>query len=145
MENVLLKCNKCNTVNRVLVSKFNLKPKCHSCKNLLEWPTKPVEANSINFRNEVINNPGFVLVEFWTPTCGYCHSMNPTLDKFAQDKAGIVKLVKINSVNSPDLAVQFNIMGVPSFILFNGGKKTAEISGAMNAEQLDSWIRQYTN
>jgi thioredoxin 2 len=145
MESVLLKCRNCGTVNRVTVAKFDLKPKCHSCKNILDWPKKPVDAGYSNFQGEVAGDPGAVLVEFWSPTCGYCRSMSPLLDELASEKGGIIKIVKINSPAEPNLSAQFNIMGVPSFVLFNNGQKVADIAGAMNKDQLLAWIRQYIN
>jgi thioredoxin 2 len=145
MDTVLLKCQNCGTINKIIVSKFALKPKCHNCKTVLEWAKKPVDAYSGSFQNEVIGHPGIVLVEFWSPTCGHCRVMSPLIDEFALEKNGIIKIVKINSMAEPGLASQFNIMGVPTFILFNNGNKLASIPGAMNKDQLVGWIRQYIN
>ena len=145
MESVLIKCQNCKTVNKVIVSKFSLIPKCHSCKAPLDWPKKPVDVTWSSFQNEVTGHPGVVLLEFWSPTCGHCRGMNPLIEEYALEKNGIIKIAKVNSMNEPSLAAQFNIMGVPTFILFSNGIKIATIAGAMNREQLTGWIRQYLN
>jgi len=142
METVVIKCENCGTANKVIVAKFHLKPKCHSCKTLLTWSDKPIDVNSGNYKKEVLDNPGITLIEFWSPTCGYCHAMTPTLEKFAHEKAGIIKLVKINTASDPYLASVFNISGVPTFALYNEGQKINQVAGAMTKEQLESWIRQ---
>ena len=145
MESVLMRCSNCHSVNRVIVDKFNLKPKCSQCKTPLSWSNKSVDITSQSYQKEITENPGFTLVEFWSPTCGYCHSMNPMLERFASDKAGIVKLAKINTMSEQTLASQFTIMGVPTFILFKGGRAVDQVNGALNKEQFDSWIQHNLN
>jgi len=145
MESVLIRCGNCNSVMRVAVDKFSLRPKCSQCKTPLQWPKRPVEVTSKTYQKEVIENPGFTLVEFWSPTCGYCHAMNPALEQLAADKAGIVKLVKINTAAEQTLASQFIIMGVPTFILFKGGHAVDQINGALGKEQFESWVQRHLN
>jgi thioredoxin 2 len=140
METVLMRCESCKSVNRVVVKKMGLKPLCHICKKPLSWVTKPIDVYSSNFSQQVLQDPGFVLVEFWAPSCGYCIAMNPIFDKIASDKAGIVKIVKINTMYESNLASEYNVMGTPHFVLFNGGQKITEASGAMTRAQLEGWI-----
>jgi thioredoxin 2 len=142
MDTVLIRCENCNTINRVLIEKINMKPKCHHCQEHLKWTNKPVDIHSENFQKEIIENPGITLIEFWSPTCGYCHAMNPLLEQFASDKAGIVKLAKINSEAEGYTASHFNITGVPTFVLFKDGQKISQVAGAMNRIQLDIWVKQ---
>ena len=143
MESVLMRCGNCNSVIRVKVDKFNLQPKCSQCKTPLTWPNRPVDITSKTYQKEVTENPGFTLVEFWSPTCGYCHAMNPALERFATDKAGIVKLAKINTMAEQTLASQFTLMGVPTFILFKGGRAIDQVNGALEKEQFESWVTHH--
>jgi thioredoxin-like negative regulator of GroEL len=62
------------------------------------------------------------------------------LDQIAAEKAGIIKITKVNTQVDQHLAYQFGIRGVPTLILYQGGKKINEISGAMPKQQLEAWI-----
>lgn len=62
------------------------------------------------------------------------------LDQIAAEKAGIIKIAKVNTQVDQHLAFQFNIRGVPTLILYQGGKKINEISGALPKQQLEAWI-----
>jgi thioredoxin-like negative regulator of GroEL len=66
--------------------------------------------------------------------------MNPLLTQIAAEKAGMLKVVNINTQTEQLLAGQFGIRGVPTLILYKGGKKLRELSGAMPKEQLEAWI-----
>jgi thioredoxin 2 len=140
MESVLIRCDKCSSVNRVKIDKFNQKPQCSKCHSPLKWTAQPVDVTMQSYQKEVIENPGFTLLEFWSQTCGYCRSMDPIIVRFASEKAGIVKMVKVNSTTEYSIASQFNIMGVPAFILFKGGRMIDQKNGALSKEQLETWI-----
>ena len=76
-----------------------------------------------NFQAEVLNSDKPVLVDFWAPWCGPCRALGPTIDKLAAKYHGKVKVAKLNTDASPDIAVQFNISGIPAVLIFNGGKE----------------------
>ena len=140
MENVLLRCKSCGTINRVAIDKFGLDPKCASCKNLLTWPDWAVSANDQSFESEVLKDPGIVMIDFWNETCGYCKMMDPTLDQIAHEKAGIIKIVRMNTADSQKQSSVHRIQGVPSFALYNSGRFVKQTAGAMPKDQLLSWI-----
>jgi thioredoxin 2 len=141
METVLLRCPSCSTVNRVAGDNLSLNPKCGRCKKLLEYPSRPVDVTSSTFHREVLSCPGAVLVEFWSPSCGHCQRLNPLLAQIAAEKAGMLKIVKINTQAEQYLAGQYGIRGVPTLILYRGGKKLRELPGAPTREQLEAWIQ----
>ena len=141
METVLLKCPECGQINRVVKSKFHLHPKCHSCKKVLTYPKTPLTVTGANFNEEVVQSPGIVLLDLWSPTCGYCMKLNPILDEIASEYAGIIKVGKINTQNDQVLTGQFNIRGVPALFLYNDGKKIGEVAGFMPKNDLVSWIK----
>jgi thioredoxin 2 len=140
MNTILLRCQSCGTVNRVSVDKLSLNPKCGRCKTVLEYPSLPVDVTSSTFHREVLSCPGAVLVEFWSPSCGHCQRLSPLLTQIAAEKAGTLKVVNINTQTEQLLAGQFGIRGVPTLILYKGGKKLRELSGALPKEQLEAWI-----
>jgi thioredoxin 2 len=121
MNTILLRCQSCGTVNCVSVDKLSLNPKCGRCKTVLEYPSLPVDVTSSTFHREVLSCPGAVLVEFWSPSCGHCQRLNPLLTQIAAEKAGMLKVVNINTQTEQLLAGQFGIRGADSL---QGRKET---------------------
>jgi thioredoxin 2 len=140
MDTVLLRCQSCGTINRVLKEKLTSSLKCGNCNAQLEYPHNPVEVTISTFVKEVLSWPGAVLVEFWSTTCVYCRMLSPVLDQIATEKAGILKIVKINTDSNQQMVFDFSIQGTPYLILYQGGKKLSEVAGALPKNQLISWI-----
>jgi thioredoxin 2 len=142
MESVLLRCSQCGAINKVSMEYIHSNLKCGSCKTLLNVPTKPVDISSSNFHQEIERWPGTVLLDYWSPTCVFCKQLSPILDQIAADKAGILKIAKINTQAEQHLAVEAGIQGVPTLMLYQNGRKIGEIPGALPREQLLAWISQ---
>lgn len=68
MDSVLLRCQSCGSINRVITGKLASAPHCGKCGSTLTFPRRPVEVTAATFNKEVLSSPGTVLVEFWTPT-----------------------------------------------------------------------------
>jgi thioredoxin 2 len=137
---VYLRCGKCGAINRFPGSRLWEHPKCGKCKSYMELQKTPVDATSGNFDSEALSWPGAVLVEFWSPRCGHCLRISPVIDEIAREKAGILKVVKVNVDNEPALGARFGIRGTPMFILYRRGNKISDIPGALPADQLKAWI-----
>ena len=80
-----------------------------------------IELTTDNWEQEVVNSDKPVLVDFWAPWCGPCRALAPTIDKVADQFAGRVKVGKLNTDDSPDVAVRYGISGIPQLLLFKGG------------------------
>jgi thioredoxin 2 len=137
---VFLRCKHCNTINRMPVDKLMDNPKCGKCKELLEISEKPVDGTAENFDQEVLTWPGIVLVEFWAPWCGHCRMIAPVIEELAQERTGLLKVVKINVDNEPSLGMRFNVQATPAFMLYKNGKKLNEVAGALPKRELEEWI-----
>jgi thioredoxin 2 len=137
---IYLRCSSCGAINRFLENRLREHPKCGKCGNFLELRRTPVDATSGNFDREALSWPGAVLVEFWSPRCGHCLRISPVIDEIAREKAGILKVVKVNVENEPALGARFGIRGTPLFILYRHGNKVSDIPGAPPADQLKAWI-----
>ena len=68
-----------------------------------------------------------MLVDFWAEWCGPCHAVAPVLDKIVEERAGELKLVKVNIDEEQGLAQRFGVMSIPTMILFKDGEPTAAV------------------
>lgn len=80
-----------------------------------------LEVTQENFKQEVLEASVPVLVDFWAPWCGPCRMQSPILEKFAEENINI-KVVKINVDENMELASKYEIMSIPSLLVFNNGK-----------------------
>ncbi len=97
---------------------------------------KPLALADNSFENEVIASKQPVLVDFWASWCPPCKMVEPTIGELAQEISDKVKITKINVDQNPKSASDYNIMGVPTFILFKDGKEVTRRVGAQSKAQL---------
>ena len=89
-----------------------------------------------NFDSEVLKSDIPVLVDFYADWCGPCKMMMPVVEKMAEKYDGKIKVGKINSDDESALAAKYNIMSIPSFLLFKNGEVVETLTGAMPADVL---------
>ena len=89
-----------------------------------------------NFSDEVLSSSQPVLVDFWAEWCGPCKALTPVLNELATEYAGKVKIGKVNVDYEQDLAVQFNISGIPALLLFKNGQVVDQIVGLRSKRDL---------
>ena len=75
-----------------------------------------------NFEKEVLQSDIPVLVDFWASWCGPCQMLMPVIEEIAEEKAGEIKVGKVNVDEEPELAQQFRVMSIPTLIVFKEGK-----------------------
>jgi len=95
-----------------------------------------MEINSKDLEKEILNSKKPVLVEFWGSWCLPCQMMAPTLKEFEKEYQDKIKILKINSDINPIVSDQYNIKGVPTFILFIKGKEVKREVGAKSKLEL---------
>ncbi|MBI4683666.1 MAG: thioredoxin [Nitrospirae bacterium] len=99
-----------------------------------------IEVTSATWENEVIQNKGVVMVDFWAVWCGPCRMIAPTVEELAKEYAGKIKVAKLNTDENPDTASRYKIMGIPTIMFFKDGQKADQIVGAVPKSQLKSKI-----
>ena len=132
----VLTCRNCGQKNRVKVVAAGI-PHCARCGSALPWL---VDISASDFQPAVTESPVPVLADFWAPWCGPCRMVGPAVEKIANDLAGRVKVVKVNTDEQPDLGARFGVRSIPTLILFEGGKEKDRVIGARPAPALRSWL-----
>ncbi len=144
-QNFIVKCERCGARNRIPANRMREKPICGKCRTplgtTLIYPEYPLNVNDQSFVNEVVRFPGSAVAFFWAPSCPHCLRMFPVIDELAKRYAGKIKFVKLVPEQSPMAAAQFDVLGVPTLILFKGGRPINRLFGALPREELEYHFR----
>ncbi|HLI31377.1 MAG TPA: thioredoxin [Solirubrobacteraceae bacterium] len=95
------------------------------------------EVSDSNFQAEVLESEKPVLVDFWAPWCGPCRMVAPVLEEIAGERADL-KIVKLNVDENQQTAASFQILSIPTMILFKAGKPVKSIIGAYPKQRLQA-------
>lgn len=130
-----VRCQFCNTWNRVSAEKVTAGPKCGKCSRpiLLE---RPFPLTDETFARTISESDLPVAVDFYADWCGPCRMMAPAVDALASHLQGKALIGKLNTDHSSRTASSFNIRGIPTTIVFKDGKEVARQSGALPLEGL---------
>ncbi|MBP1696093.1 MAG: thiol reductase thioredoxin [Deltaproteobacteria bacterium] len=101
-----------------------------------------VHVNDKSFASEVLNSDVPVLVDFWATWCGPCRSISPIVEELAREFSGRVKVTKLNVDESPAIPTQYGVRGIPTLILFKGGKILDQLVGAHPKARLKALIEK---
>ncbi|HEX3615291.1 MAG TPA: thioredoxin [Solirubrobacteraceae bacterium] len=98
------------------------------------------EVTDNNFQAEVLESDVPVLVDFWAPWCGPCRAVAPVVEEIANEKAGQLKVAKLNTDESQQTAIQYNVLSIPTLIVFKNGQEVKRVTGAYPKKKLEAEI-----
>lgn len=96
--------------------------------------------NEENFENEVINSDKTTIVDFYADWCGPCKMMSPVIEKIAEENAEKIKVGKVNVDENQELAMQYNVMSIPTILVFKDGKISKIFIGVTSKSEIEEEI-----
>ena len=129
-------CAHCGKTNRLPVAAKG-RPRCGQCREPLPWI---VDAGDADF-SEIAQQASIpVLVDLWAEWCGPCRQVSPALVQLARERAGKLKLVKVDVDGAPGLSERFDVRAIPTLIVLRGGEVIARQTGAAPVTVLREWL-----
>ena len=98
--------------------------------------SKPIDVDEKNFDQTVLKAETPVLVDFWAPWCRPCLMVAPIVEELANEYSGRVNFVRVNVDQNPEVASRYNIMSIPTLIIFKNGQPASHIVGFRPKEEL---------
>lgn len=137
---ILRACESCGRQNRIPAERLANTGRCGACKTPLNPVGEPVEVDSQLF-DEIIEKARVpVLVDFWAAWCGPCRMAAPEVSRTASEMSGKAIVLKVDTERSPDLALRFNVRGIPNFAVFSRGRLVKQQAGLVDHQQMESWL-----
>ena len=97
--------------------------------------------NEENFENEVINTDKTTIVDFYADWCGPCKMMSPVIDKIAEENAESIKVGKVNVDENQELAMKYNVMSIPTILVFKNGNLVKTFIGVTSKSEIEEAIK----
>jgi thioredoxin 2 len=138
MAQTIVTCPTCGKRNRISPRSEGV-PRCAQCHSLLPWM---VDAGSSDLDAELRASVP-VLIDFWAPWCGPCKWISPIVEALARDRAGSLKVVRVNTDEAPDLAERYEIRGIPTLVVVRDGAEVDRLAGAAPRPQLEAWLEKH--
>jgi thioredoxin 1 len=102
-----------------------------------------IEVNDSSFEKEVLQSEAPVLVDFWAAWCAPCRMIAPVVEAVADQYKGSATVVKLNVDDNPATSQRYGIKGIPTLILFRGGKEEERVVGATSKEALSRLVGKH--
>lgn len=131
----IVRCPHCDKPNRVRATPRGT-PRCGACHRPLPWLVAATDATL----DEELRASVPVLLDLWAPWCGPCRMMAPALERLANERAGRLKVVKVDIDAQPGTARRFDVQGIPLLVLCRDGRELARLTGAAPLSRLQSWL-----
>ena len=96
------------------------------------------DVTDTSFQADVLEADTPILVDFWAPWCGPCRVVGPVLEEIAAEKGDALQVVKLNIDENPQTAAAFDVLSIPTMILFKGGQPVKRVVGAYPKRKLEA-------
>ena len=136
METDIVRCRHCGKRNRVPASDAG-RPRCANCHQWLPWIAA---ADDADFGEVAVSASVPVLVDLWATWCGPCRMVSPALEQLATERAGELKLVKVDVDKAPAISQRFTVQAVPTLLVLHHGQVLVRQSGAAPLPVLRNWL-----
>jgi len=103
------------------------------------------EVSEASFQTEVLSSEKPVLVDFWAPWCGPCRMIAPVIEKLADKLSGQVKFAKLNTDENQQFSAKFNIMAIPTLLVFKKGAEVERIVGFSGPDHLERLLLKHVD
>ncbi len=103
----------------------------------------PITLTDASFDEEIGSADTAIVVDFWAEWCGPCKTIAPVLDEIADEHAGKLRVAKVNVDDSPEVARRFEVMSIPTLIVFKDGQSKKRLVGAKGKSQLMSELSEF--
>jgi thioredoxin 2 len=144
MNNLIVPCSSCGRKNRIPASKQHLLPKCGHCQAAISLKNQavPVELGDHDFHDFVKQASLPVMVDFFSPSCGPCQTMMPSVNAMAREHVNNYIIATVDTSKHLQIPSFFNIRGVPTFLFFKAGSLIEQISGAVARNVLEQKLQR---
>ncbi|MDP1730221.1 MAG: thioredoxin TrxC [Devosia sp.] len=140
--NIHIVCPNCAGTNRIAAGKPVAEAKCGRCGEAL-FSGHPALASAAQFDKQVGRSDVPVVVDFWADWCGPCHAMAPIYEQVAQELEPRFRFLKLDTEAEPGIAARYNIRGIPTLMVFKGGKVLAQRAGVQDRQSLKAWLAPF--
>ncbi len=134
------RCPSCQGLNRIPNERVSESATCGRCKSSL-LDGSPIEGTDSNI-TALLNSDQPIVIDFWAPWCNPCVGFAPVFSDVAQERAGSVRFVKVDTEAQQALAAQYQIRSIPCIMVFKNGKRVDTLNGALPKSQFNDWLAQ---
>jgi thioredoxin 1 len=134
---VLRRCPTCGRENRIPARHLAHAGRCGQCKQQLAPLDQPLEVDPPAFDEIVVQSPVPVLVDFWAPWCGPCRMVSPILEEINAEREDL-RVVKLNVDDNQATAIRYEVLSIPTMILFKDGEIAKKLIGAQPKARIEA-------
>lgn len=137
---MIRRCARCGAANRVPAARLADTGRCGACRETLPPVGAPLDVDPTAFREIVGSARVPVLVDFWAAWCGPCKLAAPEVEQTATAMSGRALVLKVDTERYPDLAGEFGVRGIPTFVVLKNGALLAQHAGLVDHRRMQAWL-----